>query len=250
MELSLNEKTAIVTGASQGIGRAIVKQLAAEGVRVLAVGRNEALLQSLVAEISDTNGQLPVIMVQDLNDPRSVRAITDNALEAFGKIDILINNAGKSQPLNIIDEHEKFRESLLLELERPKQLTESVLSHFVNNRQGVILNVISTYELKSINSSAIAKAALVTWSKQLSAQVGKYGIRVNCLQPGLIDTENTRRIFSAAERKEFARREIPLGDFGKPEDMAGIATFLVSPMANYMTGSVITVDGGLRYHPF
>ncbi len=90
----------------------------------------------------------------------------------------------------------------------------------------------------------------MAWSKQLSGQVGRHGIRVNCIQPGLIDTENTRRIFNNEERKAFAEREIPLGDFGEPQDMANMAVFLVSPRARYVTGTVTVVDGGMRYYPF
>jgi 3-oxoacyl-[acyl-carrier protein] reductase len=108
----------------------------------------------------------------------------------------------------------------------------------------------STYELRSINASAVAKAAVVVWSKQLSGQLGKHGITVNCLQPGLIDTANIRRFFSDADRQEFAEREIALGDFGEPQDVANMVTFLVSPRARYITGTVAIVDGGMRHYPF
>jgi 3-oxoacyl-[acyl-carrier protein] reductase len=250
MELYLKEKTAIVAGASQGIGRAIAKELAIEGVRVLAVGRNEQLLHSLGKEVKAAGGVIPVEMVQDLATPDSAVNITKAALSKFGNIDILINNAGRSQPLDVVGPEEKWAESMTLEFERPRQLTQALLPHFIERGQGVILNTISTYELKTINASAVAKTALVAWSKQLSGQVGRYGIRVNCLQPGLIDTANTRRIFSTEQRTAFAEREIALGDFGEAQDMANMAVFLVSPRAGYITGTVNVVDGGLRYYPF
>jgi 3-oxoacyl-[acyl-carrier protein] reductase len=101
-----------------------------------------------------------------------------------------------------------------------------------------------------VNVSAVAKASIAMWSKQLSAQLGKHGIRINCLQPGLLDTANVRRIFTAEARKEFAAREIPLGDFGEPQDIANMATFLVSPRAKYITGTVNIVDGGMRHYAF
>jgi len=100
------------------------------------------------------------------------------------------------------------------------------------------------------NVSSIAKAAIVMWSKQLAGQLGQHGIRVNCLQPGLIDTANTRRIFTAEERKAYSTSEIPLGDFGEPQDMANMAAFLVSPRARYITGTVALVDGGARRYAF
>lgn len=250
MELYLKEKTAIVAGASQGIGRAIAKELAIEGVRVLAVGRNKHLLRSLAEEVEAAGGVTPLEMVQDLAAADSSVEIAKVALSELGKVDILINNAGRSQPLDVIDVDEKWTESMTLEFERPRQLTQALLPQFIERKQGVILNTISTYELKTINASAIAKTALVAWSKQLSGQVGRHGIRVNCIQPGLIDTENTRRIFNNEQRRTFAEREIALGDFGEPQDMANMAVFLVSPRARYVTGTVTVVDGGMRYYPF
>jgi 3-oxoacyl-[acyl-carrier protein] reductase len=120
----------------------------------------------------------------------------------------------------------------------------------MKREQGVILNIGSTYELRSVNASAVAKAAVMVWSKQLAGQLGQYGVRVNCLQPGLIDTENIRPLFPGDERKKFAERGIPLGDFGEPQDIANMATFLVSPRARYITGAVTVVDGGMRHYPF
>lgn len=250
MDLYLSGKTAVVTGASQGIGRAIAKELAIEGVKVLAVGRNEALLDNFKAEVTGAGGVEPVIFVQDLVAPDGPQKIAAAALSILGHVDILINNAGRSRPVDVVGPEEPWVESMTLDFDRQRQLTQQLLPHFIARKQGAILNLISTYELRTINVSAIAKAAVVAWSKQLSGQLGKYGIRVNCLQPGLIDTENIRPYFPGEERRKFAEREIPLGDFGTPQDMANMAVFLVSPRAGYVTGAVATVDGGMRYHAF
>ncbi|MGF6848890.1 3-oxoacyl-[acyl-carrier protein] reductase [Chitinophaga sp. W3I9] len=250
MDLYLSGKTAVVTGASQGIGRAIAKELAIEGVKVLAVGRNEALLDSFKAEVAGAGGMEPVIFSQDLVAPDGPQKIAAAALSILGHVDILINNAGRSRPVDVVGPEEPWVESMTLDFDRQRQLTQQLLPHFIARKQGAILNLISTYELRTINVSAIAKAAVVAWSKQLSGQLGKYGIRVNCLQPGLIDTENIRPYFPGEERRKFAEREIPLGDFGTPQDMANMAVFLVSPRAGYVTGAVATVDGGMRYHAF
>ena len=115
---------------------------------------------------------------------------------------------------------------------------------------GTIGDQNSSYELRVINASAVAKASIVAWSKALAAQLGPYGIRVNCLQPGLIDTANIRRIFSTDERRKVAQLEIPLGEFGDAQDVANMVTFLVSPRARYITGTVAVVDGGMRRYPF
>lgn len=250
MDLYLKGKTAVVTGASQGIGRAIVKELAAEGVNVFATARNEELLNSLKEEIASTGGVVPETFVQDFVAPYGPQKIAAEALSRMKYIDILVNNAGRSRPVDVIAGEEPWVESMTLDFDRPRQLTQLLLPHFIERRQGSILNLASSYELRSINVSAVAKGALVVWSKQLAAQLGQYGIRVNCLQPGLIDTENIRPFFRGDERKKFTEREIPLGDFGKPEDMANMAAFLVSPRAQYITGTVTVIDGGMRHHPF
>lgn len=250
MNLYLENKTAIITGASQGIGRAIAKELANEGVKVFATARNEGLLNSLKDEIATTGGLAPITFVQDFLAPGAPQNIADAALSVLGKVDILINNAGRSAPMQVVDAEETWNTAMTLDFDRPRQLTQQLLPHFIANKQGVILNLASTYELRMINGSAVAKAAIVVWSKQLAGQLGQHGIRVNCLQPGLIDTENIRRFFTAGDRKEFAAHEIPLGDFGEPEDMANMAVFLVSPRARYISGSVVTVDGGMNRHAF
>jgi len=250
MDLYLKHKTAVVTGASQGIGREIVKQLALEGVRVFATARNESRLEILRQDVVATGGVEPLIFVQDLLAPDAAKNVSTAALQALRNIDILINNAGQSQPVDITGDEDPWLQSMTLDFERPRQLTQQLLPHFIERKQGSILNLASTYELRSINVSAVAKAALVAWSKQLASQVGKYKINVNCLQPGLIDTENIRPYFQGDARQEFSEAEIPMGDFGEPKDIASMAAFLVSPRAAYITGTVAVVDGGLRRYAF
>lgn len=250
MDLHLKGKTAVVTGASQGIGRAIVKELAREGVRVFATARNEELLNSLQAELAAESAVVPVIFAQNFVAPDGPGRIAQAALTALGEVDILINNAGQSRPVDITGPEQPWADSMALDFDRPRQLTQELLPHMVARRQGVILNLTSTYELRSINVSAVAKASMAVWSKQLASQVGQYNIRVNTLQPGLIDTSNIRPYFSDEERTAFAAQEIPLGDFGQPQDMADMAVFLVSPRARYVTGASVVVDGGMRHYPF
>jgi len=251
MDLYLKNKTALVTGASQGIGRAIVRALAAEGVKVFATARNEKMLHELKEEVAASGAAHELLyFCQDLILADSADNIAANALSRLGHIDILINNAGQSKPVDVVSPQAPWDEAMILDFERPRQLTQALLPYMIARKQGVILNLVSTYELRSLNVSAIAKGAVTVWSKQLAGQLGQHGIRVNCLQPGLIDTNNIRRFFSAEARREFALNEIPLGDFGTPEDMADMAVFLVSTRARYITGSVFTVDGGLNRYAF
>ncbi|HEY0611791.1 MAG TPA: SDR family oxidoreductase [Chitinophaga sp.] len=250
MDLYLKGKTAVVTGASQGLGRAIAKELAVEGVKVFATARNEALLKDLENEIIAAGGVAPLTFAQDFVAPEGPQKIAAAALACLGQVDILVNNAGRSRPLDVVGAEEEWQAGMTLDFDRHRQLTQQLLPHFMERRQGAILNTISTYELRMVNVSAVAKASIVVWSKQLASQLGKYGIRVNCLQPGLIDTANIQRFFNSEERREFAEREIPLGDFGEPQDIANMATFLVSPRARYITGTVAAVDGGMRHYAF
>ncbi|MBC9929795.1 SDR family NAD(P)-dependent oxidoreductase [Chitinophaga qingshengii] len=250
MDLCLKGKTAVVTGASQGMGRAITKELALEGVKVLATGRNESLLASLREEVLAAGGVEPVILAQDFMTADAPQKIAEAAIAGLAQVDILINNAGRSVALPVIGADEDWTASFLLHFDRVRQLTQLLLPQMTARREGVILNVASTFELRTINASSVAKAAMVVWSKQLAGELGKYGIRVNNLQPGLIDTENIRPLFPGEEREKFATREIPLGDFGEVQDIADMVTFLVSPRAKYVTGTMVTVDGGLRYAAF
>lgn len=250
MDLYLNGKTAIVTGASQGIGRAIVKQLSLEGVQVFATARNQDRLNSLKEELLAAGGIEPIAFIQDFTAVDGPKNIAEAALAALGHVDILINNAGQSKPVEFAGPEEPWIDTMDLDFNRPRQLTQELLPHFISRKQGVVLNLASTYELRSVNVSAVAKSAIVAWSKQLAGQVGQYGIRVNCLQPGLIDTNNIRPYFPSEARQQFAKNEIPLGDFGTPEDMANMAAFLVSPRASYVTGTVAVVDGGMRRYPY
>ncbi|MBO9675067.1 MAG: SDR family oxidoreductase [Sphingobacteriaceae bacterium] len=250
MDLYLTGKTALVTGASKGIGRAIAKELAREGVKVFITGRNQQALDSLFSEIVAEGSPTPVVFAHDLLTPDAPQKIAAAALAALGHIDILINNAGQSQPVEPTGPEEPWTKSMALDFERPRLLTQALLPHFISRKQGAILNLTSTYELRSLNVSAVAKAALAMWSKQLAGELGKYGIRVNCLQPGLIDTENIRPYFPGDERRKYAESEIPLQDFGEVQDMANMAVFLVSPRARYVTGIVSVVDGGGRRSAF
>src|SRR5689334_2294708 len=141
MDLFLKGKTAVVTGASQGLGRAITKELAIEGVKVLAVARNESLLNELKAEVAAVGGVVPVTLVQDLVAADGPQKIAAAAFETLGNIDILINNAGRSRPLEVVDADSAWNAALLLDFERHRQLTQQFIPHFIERKQGSVLNI-------------------------------------------------------------------------------------------------------------
>ncbi|MGB8182501.1 MAG: SDR family oxidoreductase [Stellaceae bacterium] len=250
MDLQLIGRTALVTGASMGIGRAIAVGLAAEGVRLAIAARRKDLLEQVAAGIEKSGGVRPAIVVADVMQPDSPQRIRDEASRALGKIEILINSAGGSRPLPVDAPDQSWDEALTLNFTRLRQLTHAILPGMIAQKWGRIINITGKSEPERINASFAAKAAVHAWAKGLSREVGKHGITVNSIAPGRIITEQILRLYPEDQRRKFAEREIPVGEYGQPEDLAVLAVFLASPLARYMTGTVIPVDGGLRRYQF
>jgi 3-oxoacyl-[acyl-carrier protein] reductase len=250
MDLQLAGKTALVTGASMGIGRAIARGLAAEGVRVAVLARRAELLETLAAEIVAAGGARPALIVQDIMAEDAAVRVRDAALAALGKVEILVNNAGGSRPLPVDAPEERWTEALTLNFTRQRQLTHALLPQMIAGNWGRIINITGKSEPEGLNAAFAAKAAVHAWAKGLSREVGKHGITVNSIPPGRIMSEQIRRNYPEDYRKHFAETEIPVRYWGEPEDLAVMAVFLASPLARYVTGTVIPVDGGLRRYQF
>ena len=250
MDLQLRGKTALVTGASMGIGRAIAKGLAAEGVRVAVLARRSELLETLAAEIAAAGGPRPALIVQDIMAEDAAVRIRDTALAALGQVDILVNNAGGSRPLPVDAPEERWTEALTLNFTRQRQITHALLPQMIAGKWGRIINITGKSEPEGLNAAFAAKAAVHAWAKGLSREVGQHGITVNSIPPGRIMSEQIRRNYPEDYRKHFAETEIPVRFWGEPEDLAVMAVFLASPLARYVTGTVIPVDGGLRRYQF
>jgi 3-oxoacyl-[acyl-carrier protein] reductase len=251
MELQLADKTALVTGASQGIGRAIAKALAAEGVQTCIVARRENLLDELAAEIVADGNKKPSIVVTDVMEPGAPVRLAQDAEAALGAIDILINCAGGSKPAIHVDTPDSaWEESLTLNFRRVRELTHAVLPGMMQRKWGRIINISGKSEPEALLAAGPAKAAVHAWSKGLSREVGPHGVTVNSIPPGRIMSEQIRRKYSAEFRAEQSAKEIPLGRYGEPEELAVLAVFLASPLAGYITGTVLPVDGGLRKYAF
>jgi len=250
MDLQLHDKTALVTGASMGIGRAIAKGLAAEGVHVAAVARRTELLETLAEEIVAAGGRRPALIHQDLMAEDAAASLRDAALAALGKVDILVNNAGGSRRLPVDAPEERWVEAMTLNFTRQRQIAHALLPQMVERRWGRIINITGKSEPEHLNAAFSAKAAVHAWAKGLSREVGQFGITVNSIPPGRIMSEQIRRNYPEGYRKQFAETEIPVRYWGEPEDLAVMAVFLASPLARYVTGTVIPVDGGLRRYQF
>jgi len=250
VDLQLKGRTALVTGASMGIGRAIAVRLAAEGARLAIAARRKDLLAQVADGIEKSGGARPAIVIADVMQPESPQRIRDEAVRALGKIEILVNSAGGSRPLPADAPDQSWDEALTLNFTRLRQLTHAILPAMIAQKWGRIINITGKSEPERINASFAAKAAVHAWAKGLSREVGKHGITVNSIAPGRIITEQILRLYPEDERRKFAEREIPVGEYGQPDDLAVLAAFLASPLARYMTGTVIPVDGGLRRYQF
>ncbi len=250
MDLQLAGRTALVTGASAGIGRAIAVALAAEGVRLAVTARRRDRLDQLAQDIERGGGVRPAVIEQDFMHTDAAQRIAEQALAALGKVEILVNNAGGSRAFKLHASEQQWEEALTLNFTRQRQLTDRLLDAMIANRWGRIINITGKSEPEGINGAFCAKAAMHSWSKGLSREVGRHGITVNCIPPGRILSEQILRNYSPEYRQQQSESEIPVGEYGQPEDLANLACFLASPRARYITGAVIPVDGGLRRYQF
>jgi 3-oxoacyl-[acyl-carrier protein] reductase len=249
MDLELKSKTAVVTGASIGIGRAIAKGLAQEGTRVVGVARRKDLLDTLVAEAKAAGGTI-IPLVQDIVAEGAADKLAKAAIAELGHVDILVNNAGGSRPLPVDAPDSAWDEAIALNFTSYRKVAHALLPQMIERRWGRIINITGKSEPEGLNAAFAAKAAVHAWAKGLSREIGEHGITVNCIPPGRIMSEQIRRNYPEDYRERFAEEEIPVGYWGEPEDLAVLAIFLASPRARYITGTVIPVDGGLRRYQF
>jgi len=252
MDLELKNRTALVCGASQGLGLAIAEALAREGCRVGLLARNAEKLGAAV-EAFAAEGLSAVALPADMFDWATVVA----TLARFGMPDILVNNSGGPPPVEPATvDPDLWRRQFEAMVLNQMRLTEAVLPAMRHKKFGRILSVASTSIVEPFPSLAISnslRAALAGWMKTLSSHVAADGVTVNMLLPGSfaterIDTLNAReaeaRGIPTAKVVAEASAEIPVGRYGRPEEFAAVAAFLASPRASYLTGQMIRIDGG------
>jgi 3-oxoacyl-[acyl-carrier protein] reductase len=247
MDLELTGKIAVVTGASVGLGREIAKVLAAEGAQTIVTARRANLLATLQDEIERAGGARPLAVPLDLYAAEAPGRLRDAAIADFGRVDILVNNAGGSRPIAWDAPDAAWDESFSLNFTAVRRTTQALLPGMIERRWGRVLCVTGSAEPSTVNAAVAAKAGVHAWAKGLSREIGRHGVTINCLAPGRIHSEqiDTRLHPTAESRAEFARN-IPLGYFGDPCDVAFLVAFLCSPRARYITGERIHVDGGLH----
>ncbi len=250
MDLGLKGRTAVVTGASSGIGRAIARELCREGARIAITGRRRDNLVALANEARAAGAPEPVIIAHDALAADYVDTVARMAAAALGPVQILVNNAGGSRAFGKDATDQQWDEALTLNFTRHRQLTNRLLPGMIEGNWGRVINITGKSEPDNVNGAFCAKAALTAWSKGLSREVGKHGITVNCIPPGRVMSDQILRNYTPEYRAWQSEHEIPVGRYGEPEELANLAIFLASPRASYITGAVYPVDGGLRRYQY
>lgn len=244
--------SALVSGASSGIGRAVALMLARDGMHLLITGRNATRLGSTGSLVKQYSGHDPVMVVADLSTDAGQNTLIAAAVSRRPPLECVVNNAGESVPMGD-GLPDRWDEVIATQFSAVRKVTEACLPILKGSGRGRVINIGGTLEPPNkVNGSTVAKAAVVAWAKSLSREVGPHGVTVNTLIPGRILTPQiVERLHpDEAERADFARAHIPLGYFGDPDDVAHLVRFLASEAARYITGEVIHVDGGLRRHAF
>jgi 3-oxoacyl-[acyl-carrier protein] reductase len=242
MDLGLKGRTAIVSGASSGLGLATAESLAAEGANVTMFARRRDVLQ----READRIGALAVR--GDVKNPRDLEAVVRRTVEAFGGIDILVWNGGGPPPGPAVGMAvEALEEAVELLFTPALRLVELCLPHLVESEGGRILLFTSVAALEPSGHLALSNAVrpgVTGWAKTLSRELGPRGITVNCIAPGRIETARLEQLYPDGPT-ESELESIPVGRWGTPEEFGDVACFLASDRARYVTGTTVVVDGGL-----
>ncbi len=251
----LKDRVAIVTGAAGGIGRAICARFLEEGMRIIAIDVNASALADLAKSLSADEARLLTIAV-DITDFAKVKDAVDRGVAKWGRLDVLVNNAGWDVAAPFLKtDPELWDKIIAINLRGPLNLHKAALPHMVSARAGKVINVASDAGRVGSSGESVysaCKGGLISFSKTLARECARDNIMVNVVCPGPTDTALLRSFVGDGEfgQKiyEGLKRAIPLKRLGQPEDIPGLIAFLSSDDANFMTGQVISVSGGLTMH--
>ena len=244
--MRLENKTAIVTGASRGIGRAIAEQFGKEGASLVLCSRHLDAVQRVAEDLQEQGVQVAVTEA-DISVKAQVESLIDFALKQYARIDILVNNAGITRDALLIRmKDEDWDQVIQTNLTGASYTIRAAARVMMKQRHGTIINISSVVGLignAGQANYAAAKAGLIGLTKSAAKELARRGIRVNAIAPGFIQTDMTARL--ASQDQEAYIAQIPLGAYGTPEDVAYAALFLASDESRYITGQVLQVDGGM-----
>jgi len=251
-QFSLENKVTLITGASRGIGRAAALAFANAGADIILTSRKVEDLEKVAAEIRGV-GRRALVISAHLGKMEDVRKVADTARVAFGKVDILINNAGTSPVFaSFLESDEKLWDAIMnLNLKGLYFLSQAVAKGMKQQGGGCIINVASIdgyLPEKDNGVYAVSKAGVVMATKVMARELAPYNIRVNALAPGFVHTKLLDSSFAVRPgREEECRKTVPAGRIGDPEDMVGTLVYLASDASSYVTGHTVIVDGGMLY---
>ena len=247
-QFNLENKVAIITGSSKGIGKAIAKGLAQNGAQVVISSRDQEACDEVVKEFKNEGLKAVGIACHIANEEQR-KSLVERVISAFGRIDILVNNAAINPVFGPIEEVDPaiFDKIMDVNVKAPWSLSNLVLPHFKATKNGSIINIASVEALTpgfGLGIYSTSKAAILMLTKNQAKEWGRYGVRANAICPGLIKTKFSAALWTNEKMLNKLERSIPSGRMGMPEEIVGLACLLASDAGNYMTGGVYTADGG------
>jgi glucose 1-dehydrogenase len=251
--MKLEDKVALVTGSSQGIGAAIAIRLATEGAKIIINYRSHPEEAKEVLEQVEAAGSQGYIVRADLSKLEEINDLVRESIEHFGKIDVLVNNAGLEKRADFWDVTEEDYDQVVdVNLKGVFFATQAVVKHLKETgRRGKIINISSVHEelpFPHFTAYCVSKGGVKMMMRNLAVELGPLGITINNVAPGAIATPINQALLNNPEELQKVTQNIPLGRMGKPEDVAGMVAFLSSDEADYITGSTFYVDGGLLWN--
>lgn len=251
VELTLKDKTAIVTGSSSGIGHAIALYLAKAGAIVTLAARRIERLKKVVWEIEKMGGKALPLKI-DVREKADIQKMVTETVRQFGRVDILVNNAGILDFKKFLEIDDQSWDQILdVNLRGYFWAAQEVAKEMAKKKSGRIINIASIAgfcAFPQITVYNVSKAGIIMLTKSIAAELGPLGINVNAIAPGLIETEMTEGMLKNPKTAEELLTKIPLARTGKPEDIASVVLFLASDLSSYMTGETVIVDGGWICH--